>query len=198
MCTVKQLDALREALLEAFSDYSIKTGGAYDLSGVVQTDGYEKLANAVDIKGTRPRGKSKENCSQNIFEHLKLLRIVKALPSHYLKWITYRYGATTNERLAEDLVVICMDELEFFNGRKTKQERRAAMVNKWVLSNREFHELLQKDIFEAMGVSRVTFYRSYRAESDSVSQYWQELDEKALCKVFCSLKALLSKDLPKK
>ena len=198
MCTVKQLDALREALLEAFADYSLKTGGSYDGSGVVQTDGYEKLANAVDIKGTRPRGKSKENCSQHIFEHLKLLRIVKALPSHYYKWITYRYGATTNTRLAEDLIVICMDDLEFFEGRKAKQDHRAAMVSKWVLSNREFHELLQKDIFEAMGVSRITFHRSYKSESDSVSEYWQELDEKALYEIFCALKALSDKDSPEK
>lgn len=183
MYTDKEREKLRDLLLEAFSDYQSKTGGAYDGSSIIQTEGYEKVASAMNCQGTRPRGKSKENCSPRVFEHIRLLRIVRDLPSHYLKWIQYRYAPVEAKYLSDDLVEICMGDLELFNGKKVKQRHREAMVEKWLVSNREFTELMQRDVFEAMGVSKVTFHRSYRAESDEAKAYWINLDKQALDRV---------------
>lgn len=180
MYSEQQREMMRDLLMEAFADYTKTTGGAYDNTGVVNTAGYAHIANAMNTQQTRPRGTSKENCSQNIFQHLKLLNLLKTLPSHYQKWLKYRYGETISPQLAQDLIEISLGELEFLSGRPEKKKRLRQLVTTWVVSRRQFVELMQKDIIAELNINRSTFVNTYRKSSEAVSSHLGALDEKAL------------------
>lgn len=180
MYSEQQREMMRDLLMEAFADYTKTTGGAYDNTGVVNTSGYAHIANAMNTQQTRPRGTSKENCSQNIFQHLKLLNLLKTLPSHYQKWLKYRYGETNSPQLAQDLIEISLGELEFLSGRPEKKKRLRQLVTTWVVSRRQFVELMQKDIIAQLNINRSTFVNTYRKASEAVDSHLGALDEKAL------------------
>lgn len=180
MYSEQQREMMRDLLMEAFADYTKTTCGAYDNTGVVNTTGYAHIANAMNTQQTRPRGTSKENCSQNIFMHLKLLNLLKTLPSHYQKWLKYRYGETNSPQLAKDLIEISLGELEFLSGRPEKKKRLRQLVTTWVVSRRQFVELMQKDIIAELNINRSTFVNTYRKASETVNTHLLILDEKAL------------------
>ncbi len=180
MYSEQQREMMRDLLMEAFADYTKTTGGAYDNTGVVNTAGYAHIANAMNTQQTRPRGKSKENCSQNLFQHLKLLKTLKTLPSHYQKWLKYRYGENNSPQLAQDLIEISLGELEFLSGRPEKKKRLRQLVTTWVVSRRQFVELMQKDIIAELNINRSTFVNTYRKASQAVDSHLAVLDEKAL------------------
>lgn len=171
---------MRDLLMEAFADYNKTTGGAYDNTGVVNTAGYAHIANAMNTQQTRQRGTSKENCSQNIFHHLRLLKLLKTLPSHYQKWLKYRYGETISPQLAQDLIEISLGDLDFLSGRPEKKKRLKQLVTTWVISRRQFVELMQKDIIAELNINRSTFVNTYRKASQTIDAHLVALDEKAL------------------
>ncbi|MCG9785407.1 hypothetical protein L1D52_24160 [Vibrio brasiliensis] len=180
MYTEQQREMMRDSLMEAFADYTQTTRGAYDNTGVVNTTGYAHLANAMNAQQTRPRGTSKENCSQRIFEHLNLLKALKDLPSHYQKWLKYRYGESNSPQLAQDLIELTLGELDFLSGRPEKKKRLRQLATTWVLSRSQFAQLMQKDIIEALNVNRSTFVKTYRQASESIDGHLERLDGLAL------------------
>ena len=166
--------------MAAFADYKKTTGGAYNDTGVVNTAGYAVLANAMNVQQSRPRGTSKENCSPDVFEHLQLLRTIKKLPSHYQKWLKYRYGEGNSPRLAQDMIELTLGDLDFLSGRPEKKRRLKQLVTTWVVSRSQFVGLLQKDIIEALNINRNAFVKTYSAASKSIDTHLQELDSQAL------------------
>lgn len=180
MYTEQQREMMRDWLMAAFADYTKTTGGAYDNTGVVNTAGYAHLANAMNTQQTRPRGTSKENCSQQVFQHIQLLRKLKTLPSHHQKWLKYRYGETNSPQLAQDMIELTLGEMDFLSGRPEKKKRLKQLVTTWVLSRRQFVQILQKDIIEALNINRATFVKTYRAASQSIDGHLMALDGKAL------------------
>lgn len=180
MFTEPQREYMRNALLEAMADYTRTTGGGTDESAIINTAGYEYVVNSMNCQQTRPRGTAKENCSPDVFEHLKLLRALNSIPTHFQKWIKYRYGNTPSIKLAADLIEIAIGDLEYFAGRPQKVKALGSMVEKLVISRREFSELQQKDICDAMNVNRSTFFRTYREHCEKTNEYLDELDKKAI------------------
>lgn len=188
MYSEQQREMMRDCLMEAFADYTRTTGGAYDNTGVVNTTGYAHLANAMNTQQTRPRGTSKENCSPRVFEHIRLLKVLKTLPSHYQKWLKYRYGETNSPQLAQDLIELTLGELDFLSGRPEKKKRLKQLVTTWVISRRQFSQLLQKDIIDALSVNRATFVRTYRKASEAIDGHLMTLDEQALDAILAATK----------
>lgn len=180
MSEEQQREVIRGALMAAFADYKEATGGAYNDTGVINTSGYAVIANAMNVQQTRPRGVSKENCSPDIFEHLKLLRAVKCLPSHYHKWLKFRYGEDNSRHLAQDMIELTLGELDFLTGRPEKRRRLKQLVTTWVLSRSQFVELLQKDIIQALSINRNAFLKTYSNASRRIDEHLLELDRKAL------------------
>lgn len=180
MYTEQQRETMRDDLMAAFADYERKTCGAYNDTGVINTAGYAVIANAMNTKQSRAKGTAKENCSQRIFEHLNLLRVLKTLPSHYQKWLKYRYGEESNPQLAEDLIELTLSDLDCMSGRPEKKRRVKQLATAWVISRRQFTELLQKDIIEALNINRSAFVNTYRNTSKSIDEHLQSLDRIAL------------------
>lgn len=180
MYTEQQREVMRDDLMAAFADYEKTTGGAYNDTAVINITGYAVIANAMDTKQSRPRGTAKENCSQDVFDHIQLLRALKALPSHYQKWLKYRYGGENSPQLAHDMIEVTLGELDFLSGRPQKKRRLKALVVTWVLCRCQFRELLQKDIIEALNISRNAFVKTYSTPSRKVDEHLQAMDNKAI------------------
>ncbi|MFL7036478.1 hypothetical protein BCS71_25715 [Vibrio lentus] len=187
MSEEQQREVIRDALMAAFADYKEATGGAYNDTGVINTSGYAVIANAMNAQQTRPRGVSKENCSSDIFEHIRLLRAVKSLPSHYQKWLKFRYGEDNSRHLAQDMIELTVSELDFATGRPEKRRRLKQLVTTWVFSRSQFVELLQKDIIQALSINRNAFLKTYSKASRRIDEHLLELDRKALDALYDSL-----------
>ena len=166
--------------MAAFADYNKTTCGAYNDTAVINTAGYAVLANAMNAQQTRPRGKSKENCSPDVFDHIQLLRALKTLPSHLQKWLKYRYGEENSPGLAQDMIQLTLGELDFLSGRPEKKRRLKQLATTWVLSRRQFAELMQKDIIEALSINRSAFVKTYSNASKSIDDHLKTLDDQAL------------------
>lgn len=189
MYTEQQREVMRDDLMAAFADYNKTTCGAYNNTAVINTAGYAVLANAMNAQQSRPRGTSKENCSQDVFDHLQLLKALKTLPSHYQKWLKYRYGEDNSPQLAQDMVSLTLGELDFLSGRPEKKRRLKQLVTTWVLSRRQFVELLQKDIIEALNINRNAFVKTYSAASKSIDEHLQVFDSQAIDAILRAIKA---------
>ncbi len=59
----------------------------------------------------------------------------------------------------------------------------------WVLSRRQFVELLQKDIIEALNINRNAFVKTYSAASKSIDEHLQVFDSQALDAILRAIKA---------
>ncbi|NGZ17988.1 hypothetical protein G6Z94_11625 [Vibrio aestuarianus] len=187
MYTEQQREVMRDDLMAAFADYTKTTVGAYNNTGVINTSGYAVLANAMNAQQSRPRGTSKENCHQEVFKHLRILRALKALPSHSQKWLKYNYSEKNSPQLAHDMIELTLGDLDFLSGRPQKKRRLKELVTTWVLCRCQFRELLQKDIIEALSISRTAFVKTYSGPSNKVGEHLKALDNQALDEILEAL-----------
>ncbi|WP_322805310.1 hypothetical protein SO574_23265 (plasmid) [Vibrio alfacsensis] len=149
------------------------------------TNDNERPSEPLSATSSRRKGSSKLNCSEDVFEHLRVQRTIKKLPTHLAKWLIYRYGENPSTSLVPSLVNVVVDELPLDNCRKpTKQKVRTMLVER--LTRREFVDCLQRNLFEAIGVSEQAYYMCYAKHNNSITEQFNVLDKLAL-RAFCVL-----------
>ena len=132
---------------------------------------------------TRNKGVSRLNCSENVFEHLKVQRTIKALSPIVASWLVYRYGENPPQTLLPLLIEAVMDQLPLTKCRKKTQQNVRLMLTER-LSRREFDDCLQRHLFESMGVSEQAYYASYAKHNTNITKQIQALDQQSLLAFF--------------
>lgn len=149
------------------------------------TNDNERPAEPLSATSSRRKGTSKLNCSEDVFEHLRVEKTIQKLPSHLAKWLVYRYGENPSSSLVSSLVNVLVDELPLENCRKpTKEKVQTMLVER--LTRREFVDCLQRNLFEAIGVRKQTYFECYAKHNDSITDQFDALDKLALSS-FCIL-----------
>lgn len=143
------------------------------------TNDNERPSEPLSATCSRRKGTSKLNCSEDVFEHLRVQRTIKNLPTHLAKWLVYRYGENPSTSLVPSLVGVVVDELPLDGCRKsTKQKIQTMLFER--LTRREFVDCLQRNLFEAIGVAERIYYRRYAYHNDNITNQFHALDKLAL------------------
>lgn len=149
------------------------------------TNDNERPSEPLSATCSRRKGTSKLNCSEDVFEHLRVQRTIKNLPTHMAKWLVYRYGENPSTSLVPSLVNVVVDELPLDNCRKpTKQKVQTMLVER--LTRREFVDCLQRNLFEAIGVKKQTYFECYAKHNDNITNQFHVLDKLALRSFYIS------------
>ena len=139
----------------------------------------ERITDPLHIKASRSHKGARLNCSDDVFEHLRVQRVLKSLPSHLAKWLIYKYGESSPDSMVPELVSIVEGELPIENCRKPTKAKIRNMVFER-LTRREFVDCLQRNLFEAIGVKKQTYFQCYAKHNDSITDQFQALDELSL------------------
>ncbi|MBD1559614.1 hypothetical protein HC752_21965 [Vibrio sp. S9_S30] len=181
------LDQSRELIMEALADWQPPRNEDGSQRAIFNVNAPKRTANdnerqpeILNATDTRRKGTSKLNCSEYVFDHLRIKRIINEMPGHLGKWLLYRYGESHHSEHLPQLIEVVISEL----GDQPKQQRTAEKVEKLVtkrlINEREFVELRTKDLFEAIGVSKSVYFRRYQKTNESLNEHVQALDTKAL------------------
>ncbi|EHZ7344533.1 hypothetical protein K6O87_004117 [Vibrio vulnificus] len=153
-----------------------------------------KRRDTISATATRRKGTSKLNCSEDVFEHLRVARTINTLPSHFAKWLLYRYGEAPQTELLPGLVEIVMSELPNLPAQARSKSKVETMAAQILLNQREFADLQAKGLFEAIGVSKQVYFRRYATHSSAISAQLNALDCNALEAFFVAHNSDLSLD----
>lgn len=185
-CDEELLEANRTLIMEALATYqpSKSNDGSeraiFNVGSTKRiTNDNERPAEPLSATSSRRKGTSKLNCSEDVFEHLRVQRTIKNLPTHLAKWLVYRYGESPSNSLVPSLVNVVINELPLDNCRKpTKQKVQTMLVER--LTRREFVDCLQRNLFEAIGVKKQTYFECYAKHNDNITSQFYALDKLAL------------------
>ncbi|EGR2303058.1 hypothetical protein D0814_23145 [Vibrio parahaemolyticus] len=180
------LEANRTLIMEALATYqpSKSNDGSeraiFNVGSTKRiTNDNERPAEPLSATSSRRKGTSKLNCSEDVFEHLRVQRTIKKLPAHLAKWLVYRYGENPSNSLVPSLVNVVVNELPLDNCRKpTKEKVETMLVER--LTRREFVDCLQRNLFEAIGVKKQTYFECYAKHNDNITSQFYALDKLAL------------------
>lgn len=186
----EMLEQARELIMESLATYQpsktndgseramFNTGSAKRV-----TNDNERPAEPLSATSSRRKGTSKLNCSEHVFEHLRVQRTIKSLPTHLAKWLVYRYGEDPSTHLIPSLVNVVVDELPLDKCRKkTKEKVQTMLVER--LTRREFIDCLQRNLFEEIGVSERVYFMRYAEHNRNITSQFSTLDNQALS-AFC-------------
>lgn len=173
-------ESMRARLLAAFADYHRQTNGAYSAVGVVNTNGYKAVAAAMKGKETRAKGSSKILCSDDVFEHNRLLRRVNDLPILLKFWVLYRYTEQFSPRIKAELIEIGLGECGLLSGQMRVVTKLEKIGDRLIMNRREFASLSASDLAKVAGVHPSVYARTYQEKADMFTEYFDELDNQAL------------------
>ncbi|MDG3089172.1 hypothetical protein P7F88_25250 [Vibrio hannami] len=134
----------------------------------------------VFVTATRAKGSSKVICHGDVFKHNQLKRVVATLPDKYRLWIEFQYGEQVSDEGLNDVVELVFDDMENVPTRKDAKANYKKMFNRIFVSRRNVQELLDRDLIEAMQISRRVFIRRYKGARLEVEQGLSALDNKAI------------------
>lgn len=187
------IEQARELIMQALANYQpSKSDDAptlYISSGRRSIDDFrqERQDSPINANSTRRKGSAKLNCSEDVFEHLKVEKTIRKLPAHYQKWICYQYGEHTDLSLIPDLVEIIIEGVELPNVQARSKEHAKNLITRQVMTVREFMEcraLQTKEIVEALGVQRRIAIKKYRPQSVTVSDFMKRFDADVLAEFY--------------
>lgn len=184
------LEETRTLIMEALATYQPSRTDDGSERAIFNVGSTKRVANdnerqpePLSATCSRRKGTSKLNCSEDVFEHLRAQRTIKSLPTHLAKWLVYRYGENPSSSLISSLVNVVIDELPLDNCRKpTKEKVQTMLIER--LTRREFVDCLQRNLFEAIGVKKQTYFECYAKHNDNITNQFHALDELALLSFF--------------
>lgn len=153
-----------------------------------------KRRDPISATATRRKGTSKLNCSEDVFEHLRVARTINTLPSHFAKWLLYRYGEAPQTELLPGLVEIVMSELPNLPAQARSKSKVETMVERILINQREFVALQERGIFDAIGVCESAYFMRYAPHRKTISAQLNALDCNALEAFFVAHNSDLSLD----
>ena len=135
------------------------------------------------IKGTRNAAISKLNCSDDVFEHLKIQRVINNLPIDINNWLLYRYADSPSLNHVPALLNALMERLPLEKCRKPTQKKVLSILV-LRLVKRDFLDCLHRTYFEAVGIKKQTYYECYAKHNDNITLLFDSFDRLALCEFY--------------
>ncbi|CAM3934870.1 hypothetical protein [Vibrio aquimaris] len=180
MWNERDREEMRDLLIEALSESVSMRSAGLDIGEAMSDNAPQPAKQNVFCTGTRPRGQSKIICSLDVFEHLKIKRLVESLSETERRWIHYRYGDKPEGDELDQLVEVGFVWMEDAPKRKDAIQTTKKLLSSVLRSRREVNAFLHSKTYEEIQVSRQVFLRRYKAKKDEFETHLDRFDASAI------------------
>ena len=179
-------DEMRELIIESLATYQPSKNNDSSEQAIFITSTSSTTRHPSENReitrasSTRAKSAARLNCSVDVFEHLQVKRAITKLQPLHQKWLHYRYGEAFSPELASDLIEITIEDLPLPNKNKNAKAKAKDLISMQVINLKELQRLQQKDLIEALGVSKRVFIRKYSPQAKAINNHLLTLDEQAI------------------
>ncbi|MYM61652.1 hypothetical protein GTG28_20840 [Vibrio sp. OCN044] len=176
-------EEMRTMLITALSESVSMRSAGLDIGASMSNPANSSTKQNVFCSETRPRGESKIICSWDVFDHLKLKRLVDSLSEIERNWIYYRYGDKPEGNELDKLVEVVFDWMDNKPERKDGIKTTKKLLAYVLRSRREVNAFLQSKAYEEIQVSRQVYLRNYKVKKDEFENHLERFDRSTVDRI---------------